>query len=76
MAAKATRLKRFSPEKLRRLRGDLSHVMLSAKITEKTGVDINPMTLRKWEDGEMIPGSDRLAAVANFFGIPIDDLFE
>jgi len=69
------KLKRFSAAKLIRLRGDKQYHTLAVEITQRTGVDVHPDSIRKWETGTT-PGGDKLAAMAAYFGISVDDLFE
>ena len=68
--------RRFSPGKLKRLRGDRQFYVLAAEILKRTGEQVSPEVLRKYEDGSSVPGGEKLAAMAAYFGVQIDELFE
>jgi hypothetical protein len=69
-------LKKFSPGKLAKLRGDMAYHIVATEIGQRTGVMLHPDTLRRYEDGRSEPVSENLAAIAAYFGVAIDDLFE
>lgn len=74
--AKSGRLRAFSPEKLSRLRGEMKYHELAVRISDRMKIAISPEAIRSWEDGKRVPGSESIALLAAYFGIPIDDLFE
>ena len=76
MGKKTETPRSFSPVKLRRLRGDRAFHTLAVEITQRTGVDMHPETLRLYEAGKSEPRTEKLAAIAAYFGVAIDALFE
>jgi len=68
--------KRFSHRKFRELCGDKSRPDLAFSIRHKTGVKVSMESIRHYQRGDCNPNSEKLAAIAEYFGTSIDYLFE
>ena len=56
----------------------LAAARVNAGMTQKEAAEalgINRLTLVKWENGQVIPGTIQLIALSNIYKIPIDNIF-
>lgn len=61
-----------------RLQITLAAARVNAGMTQEEAANalgINRTTLIKWENGQTIPGTIQLIAMANVYKIPIDNIF-
>lgn len=61
---------------LKRLRkADLmSQGELATLLNDRYGTSVNRATVSKWETGSQTPGVKTVAALADFFGVSVDEL--
>lgn len=61
-----------------RLQITIAAARVNAGMTQEEAakaLGINRTTLIKWENGQVIPGTIQLIALANIYRIPIDNIF-